>query len=111
MPIPGPRVNCCITNNKKLLSCSPSIVASVQEKNKTIGNARPSFKPLSITSVRRSRAGTRALLITACPSAASVGAKIDATNATAKIDQSRSNTLATPTPNKTARGKPINNIR
>jgi hypothetical protein len=49
----------------------------------TSGVAIPSLRPLSTLSARRIRTGTALLVTTARPSAASVGARIAATNAAA----------------------------
>ena len=87
------------------------MVDSVQAKKSIIGKARPSFKPLSTTNVRRSSAGTDLLLTTAWLNAASVGANMAAANAAARIGQDGKIAIMTPVQRITANGKPISNIR
>ncbi len=74
--------------------------------NITIGNTIPSFKPLSTFSVWRIRNGMEGLLTTACPSAASVGARMAASNAASQIENSGTINLATTAPSKIVSGKP-----
>ena len=52
-----------------------------ETNNNNIGKQIPSFKPLSILIAWRILAGTRKLLTTACPKAASVGERIVANTA------------------------------
>ena len=70
-----------------------------------------SFKPLSTVNARRGRMGMASFVTTACPSAASVGARIAAAKATATIGQSGKNSAPAIVPNAIESGNPITSMR
>ena len=84
--------------------------ASARNTNR-IGTQIPSFRPLSTFSPWRIPSGTDALVTTALPSAASVGATMVANRARANRDSSSMSSTPTPNPNRIVSGRPINSSR
>ena len=91
------------------LSCTPP--TATHAKNRTAGSANPSLTPLSTINALRKRSGTRRLVTTAWPSAASVGARIAAKRAISQPDQSGIKKRPAMYPKSIASGNPIPNIR
>ena len=75
-PTTGPSVTCRIAKKSQWARSRPSPVAPAKAiATRTMGRAMPSLRPLSTLRPWRTRTGTSGLLTTACPSAASVGAR------------------------------------
>ena len=80
-------------------------------KSATNGVAMPSFKPLSTLSARRILTGTARFVKIARPSAASVGARIEAMSAAAAHPAEGKRSTATTVPSAIVSGRPTNSNR
>ena len=113
MPAPtsGPSSTCLAANIVHPPSGAAPAGAAKAAIIRTSGKASPSFSPLSTVSARRWRSGTSLLLITASPSAASVGTRMAAISATMARGQPGNSSQPATQPKAKHSGIPITSIR
>ena len=112
MPATGPSPICISPKTIQLRSPSAAWPALARlAKSSTIGNAMPSFRPLSMFNACRIRPGTTGLVTTDWPSAASVGARIAANSAASHKPSPSGSASPTSVPAAMIRGMPPTSIR
>ena len=88
----------------------PSVPAASARNVKRMGTQMPSFRPLSTFRLSRTGAGTASFVMTASPSAASVGASIVARIATVRNGRWGKRSIPVPTPSAMVNGRPISSM-
>ncbi len=90
---------------------SPACACATARTMKKTGTQIPSFSPLSTLRPWRTRDGSRGSVTTACPSAASVGARTTARSNASGHDNASRSTSPTPKPTRMVSGRPIPSSR
>ena len=111
-PARGPSVTCRVAKESQWARPPLSPVASAKAiATRTTGRAIPSLRPLSTLRPWRIRTGTSRLLTTACPSAASVGARTAPMRTASQSPRPGRIVQAARAPAATVRGRPMPSSR